>query len=305
MRGAPGTLVLRVWLVVGLLGCGRLGFDHELRDIGEKAELPTMQPSRPAAVVEAVASPRSTEAHPTVTPDLLELYFSSDRAGDLDIWLTKRSNPGAPWSDPIAVDELNSSGDEETADLSHDGLTMYLASERSGGLGGTDLWVATRPALGARWSKPELIVELSSTADDAGAAPDSSQRTIVFHSRRAGGQGGRDLYMATRSTATASWNPPELIAELATTGQDADPFLTDDGLLVVYDSDRNSGSFRELFVAIRASHEEVFEQPMRLDTLDGPRADADPWWSSDGSYMAFSSSRSGDDEIFEVWLETP
>jgi Tol biopolymer transport system component len=287
--------------------CGRLAFDsadeQDVEDMaGMRATTDTSSVQARAALAVEHA-PSSTEGHPTLTPDLLELYFISDRGGNDDVWLVTRGDLGEPWSAPVRVAELNTTSTEQTVDLSFDGLTIWIASNRPGGLGSTDLYVATRTALGATWSAPMLVPELSSPGSDEEVALDADSNTIIFHSKRTGGSGGRDLWMSTR-TATGHWGAPVPLTEINTPYEAADPFLSSDGLTLLFDSNRED-SYRELFQTTRASTNVPFAPPTRLGMadLDSVRADADPWVSFDGRYMVFCTSRTGDDEIYDVWLD--
>jgi WD40-like Beta Propeller Repeat len=48
-----------------------------------------------------------------------------------------------------------------------DGLSLYIASDRPGGLGGIDIWVARREKRGAPWGAPQnLGPPVNSPADD-------------------------------------------------------------------------------------------------------------------------------------------
>ena len=55
------------------------------------------------------------------------------------------------WSSPINVGPpVNTEYNDTYAILSRDELTMYFTSDRPGGVGGDDLWFATRESLDAR-----------------------------------------------------------------------------------------------------------------------------------------------------------
>jgi len=90
------------------------------------------------------------EQGPTLSNDELSLYFGSARPGGIggfDVWVsqsTRRSvhdswtppvNPGAP---------LNSAGAEQQPSLSSGGRSLLFASSRTGGFGGTDIWMSSR-----------------------------------------------------------------------------------------------------------------------------------------------------------------
>jgi WD40-like Beta Propeller Repeat len=87
------------------------------------------------------------EADPFFTPDGQLLYFISTRqtgamkSSALDIWLARRDRRGG-WSRPARLPSpVNSAGAEWFPRLSADGW-LYFGSNRSGGLGGTDIWRA-------------------------------------------------------------------------------------------------------------------------------------------------------------------
>lgn len=77
---------------------------------------------------------------------LLTLYFNSNRPGGLggnDIYVS-RQGPDGSFGTPILVPELNSTSNETFPTIRPDGLELFLVSDRPGGVGGLDIWVATR-----------------------------------------------------------------------------------------------------------------------------------------------------------------
>ena len=99
------------------------------------------------ALVTELSTPDATEARATVRADGLEIFFYSERAGGAganDLWTSTRTTVTASWSTPIAVTALNTSFGEIHPALDLDGLTIYFASNRPGGSGGNDLYMATR-----------------------------------------------------------------------------------------------------------------------------------------------------------------
>lgn len=83
----------------------------------------------------------------TFRRDRQEVFFFSDRPGSTgtDLWTSVRDDRDAGWGAPTLVSVLNSAANELQATLSRDGRTLIFASDRSGGFGGADLYVATRP----------------------------------------------------------------------------------------------------------------------------------------------------------------
>ena len=82
----------------------------------------------------------SDDVMPNVRKDGLEVVFASSRpggAGDFDIWSSTRSSVFAPWSAPVNLAAVNTSGRETRPALSWDGRRLYFG--RSG-----DIYVSTR-----------------------------------------------------------------------------------------------------------------------------------------------------------------
>ena len=101
---------------------------------------------------------------------------------------------------------VNSSYNDGTPCISPDGLSLYFASTRPGGVGFHDLWVATRTSTTDEWSEPvHLGSAINSWADDYGPSISSDGLTLYFRSNRSGGRGQGDIWVSTRSSKDATW----------------------------------------------------------------------------------------------------
>lgn len=91
---------------------------------------------------------------PSISGDGLSLYFYSHRSGgsgESDIWVTKRKSTSDPWGTPVNLGPtVNSVSMEGNPDISRDGCTLYFASRRPGGSGGSDLWQVSLGKHGAK-----------------------------------------------------------------------------------------------------------------------------------------------------------
>lgn len=136
------------------------------------------------------------EVYPSVMHDGAELWFTSERLGGITrhLFRSVRDNIGA-YQDPTLVTELQSSNNEAGVALSADGLTIYFGTDRPGGLGGSDIWIAKRPSLQAAFGTPTPVTELSSTAEDRPAWLSRDGCRMYFTSDRAGTM---DIFMAAR-----------------------------------------------------------------------------------------------------------
>ena len=165
----------------------------------------------PAVNLGCVVNTASDELFPTYFEDealgTTTLYYASNRPGglgDLDIYASTRSGDDGAFGPGALVAELSSSGRDSRTAIRRDGLEIFLASDRPGGLGDRDLYVATRVSTLDAWSTPaNLGPVVNSAARDGAPALSFDGTTLYFFSRRLGGFGASDLYMTTRAV-TAS-----------------------------------------------------------------------------------------------------
>jgi Tol biopolymer transport system component len=124
---------------------------------------------------------------PWLSPDQLTLYFSSRRASaNDDIWRSTRVTSGVDFPVPTPVTELGSSGNDVGITLSDDGLVTYFASNRTGGLGGMDIYRSARAALIDPFSAPELVPGVNTIDDDAAPQLTADAQELFFVSDRNG-----------------------------------------------------------------------------------------------------------------------
>jgi hypothetical protein len=127
------------------------GFDIYIATKSEDDEDPTA--IGPAVLVPELSSPfRDTRM--AIRRDGLEMILSSGRLGSVgptrneDLWVSTRESSDDPWGAPVNLGPVvNSPFFDGAPALSHDGTTLYFFSERPGGFGKRDLYVATRTKL--------------------------------------------------------------------------------------------------------------------------------------------------------------
>jgi hypothetical protein len=131
-----------------------------------------------------------------------QLFFGSDRigpAGSADMYVSNLQADGS-WGQATLIPELSSPATENRPSLRSDGLEIFFYSSRAGGVGGTDLWTATRASVDDVWSTP---MNLGPTVNTAGTELhpylSADATTLVFGSSRPGGSGNTDLWMTTRA----------------------------------------------------------------------------------------------------------
>jgi hypothetical protein len=114
------------------------------------------------------------------------------------------------WDTPVNVQELNTSSNDMYAVLTRDGLEVYFTSNRPGGLGGDDLWMATRASVDYPWGPPVNLTALNSPSADSLPMLSHSGNVMWFTSDRPGpgSCGGTDLWQARRDPRTRAWGDP-------------------------------------------------------------------------------------------------
>lgn len=141
-------------------------------------------------------------SHVTVSPNGSIMLFSSTNGsstGDIDLWMSYRNENGQ-WGTPVAVEELNSQGNEITPYL-HSDDTLYFASDGYEGPGGYDIYISTRNA--GKWNRPKPVYDLNTEFNESDFTILKDGRA-VFTSDRPGGLGLLDLYIVSPLTSNYS-----------------------------------------------------------------------------------------------------
>jgi hypothetical protein len=130
-----------------------------------------------------------------------QLFFTRTTPTGNDIFVSNLL-PDGTFGPGALVSELNSTASDAGASVRFDGLEFFFFSRRPGGSGASDLWTATRGTVVDLWSPPINLGALVNSVDldfDPHLAAD--RETLYFVSTRAGGFGGQDLYVTTRTKA--------------------------------------------------------------------------------------------------------
>ncbi|MHC4626944.1 MAG: protein kinase domain-containing protein [Planctomycetota bacterium] len=252
---------------------------------------------------------------PHLSPDGLELYFTSRRPGgegDSDIWVTTRETVNDPWEEPESLGAvINHSGLDGAIGITDGGLRLWITSTRPEGSGRMDIWTSTRASISGPWRKPEnLGSTVNSPADDAGIIS-ADGRFLIICSNRPGGCGGQDLWMSKRPTPSDPWGiPVNLGPTINTSVWDFVPSLSTDGLLLFFCSTR-PGSYGawDIWMTRRATRDHDWGTPVNLGPAVNSSPDqGNPGISSDGSTLYFGSRRpggSGNSDIWQVSIVSP
>lgn len=147
-----------------------------------------------AAPLSREVNTAADETDPAPIPGTSAVVFASNRARgarrDFDLYLAVVA-PGGPAS-VSAIDALNSPFDERDPAVTADGLAMAFASDRSGSLGGFDLFRSVQEK--GLWLAPEPIPGLNSAASERSPRPSRDGFSMLLSIEEAGA--AADLFRA-------------------------------------------------------------------------------------------------------------
>ena len=154
--------------------------------------------SKPKAVIEI-----NTDFHdrmPSISPDGSRLYFSSNRPGGIgkdDLWYSDYDLSAKKWKRPVNLGTaINGPEAEVSPSIHSDGVTLYFSSDRSGGVGGYDMYV-TQKESNNNWRQPQNLGKpYNSKDDDEYPTVPQEGNYMYFTSNRSGGFGSFDIYRA-------------------------------------------------------------------------------------------------------------
>ena len=258
----------------------------------------------PATHLGPPISSDAPEQSPFLSADGLSLYFdrAPSRPGGY-LWdksslhVLPRPSVNVPFSGPAR--ELNSGGFTTCPSLTADGLSLFYSSA-AGPFDDHDMYEVTRGTTAVDFDFAADSVRLGPNVNYPGGWDGYGQisldgLTLVWISKRPGGEGGIDLWMATRATRTVPFDPAENLGPPVNTSYlEGGPSLSSDGQALFFHSDRPGGQgSKDLWVSYR-DDSGSWQEPINL----GPDVNSasDDWTSmisADMSTLYFASTRPG------------
>jgi Tol biopolymer transport system component len=177
----------------------------------------------------------SNEEDPTLSPDGLRIFFTSDRPGGLgayDIWQASRNATTDAFSTIALTANVSSTQDERHtyyvpgalyfASSRTSSYHIYRAAEQSGG-----------------FASPLLVAELSSSGFDYCPVVTTDELRIYFASDRGSDAGANQVWTSVRSSTAQPWPTPTPVSELDAFGSVIPSWISDDGCRLYISSDHS------------------------------------------------------------------
>ncbi|HMG18255.1 MAG TPA: hypothetical protein VK573_05985 [Gemmatimonadales bacterium] len=276
---------------------------------------------------------------PALSPDGHLLFFTRTTGNAIgvgqDLYVSRRRDKrdDFAWQTPTPVGgAVNSAANESGAALIEDDvtetITLYFASNRAGGIGGSDIYASTRLPDGT-FGEPELVEELSSPLEDVMPEIGRDGRELLLVSDRVGTLGNLDIWVATRASTRDPWSTPvNLGPGINSAFFDGGPALSFRGTELYFQSafrpENIGGPMFDIWVATRnklkgrdarieASLIEA-DDPLQFSDWSVPAnlgapvnttaGEAGAFVAKDGLSFYFTSTRPGSCGGFDIWVST-
>jgi hypothetical protein len=199
---------------------------------------------------------------------------------------------------------------------SRDGKMFFMASTRSGGLGGIDIWVSTRQSVDEPWGEPVNVgTPVNSASNDFCPTIARDGHTFYFVSNRPGGCGGDDIYV-TRLRDDSGFDEPENVGcQVNSVGNEASPVPLPEPTRgpVLYFSSTQAGGYAadapgattgDADIYMSESHGGVFEPAALVPGVNSAFEDGQPNVRRDALEIFFYSTRPGTLGLADIYSAT-
>jgi hypothetical protein len=227
----------------------------------------------------------------------------------------------SPWTTAVNAEsvlgtsaQLNTPDQQDGCPIqSPNGLSLYMASTRSGGKGGLDIWVAHRESKDAPWGPPEnLPAPINSASADFCPTPIRGGGLFFVSRREIQGVtcGMGDIYL-TRLNPGTGWEDPQHLGCQADGGpntaldEQGPSYLKTGGPTLYFSSGIPSGpnASGDIYQSKRHSNGS-FGPPELVTSLDSAGINIQPNVRHDGREIVFASNRSGTLGFQDIWAAT-
>jgi hypothetical protein len=219
-----------------------------------------------------------------------------------------------PWNTAQKIDEINGNDPDLNTPSqdgcpiqSPDGLKLYIATNRPGGHGGLDIWMATRASKESPWGAPESLPEPINSASDDFCPTPVGKHGLFFVSRRVitgvtCGLG--DIYFA-RSDPDGTWGDPH---HFSCAPEGPNSALDEQGPSYaqghLYFSSSSATVPGDLYVSRRDGPLSFGAATPIAELNDAVANDIQPNVRKDGREVVFSSNRAGGLGSQDIWAAT-
>ncbi|MCX6300708.1 MAG: OmpA family protein [Bacteroidia bacterium] len=241
------------------------------------------------------------------------VYFTSSREdaagnkthgatgqGYTDIF-ESRLDKKSKWSTPVPAEGINSEFEDGTPFFTSDYKEIYFTRCEAGKREKKGCIIMYSKRSGENWSEPKNLEILPDSLVAAHPALSSDGQTLYFVSDMAGGSGGKDIWMVTRTGSGGAWSKPKNPGpDINTPGNELFPYVRNDGTLY-FSSDGLIGmGGLDIFKAAPQPDGSWIVQNMK-SPINSSADDFGITFENENERGIFSSTRKGksNDELYE------
>jgi outer membrane protein OmpA-like peptidoglycan-associated protein len=196
---------------------------------------------------ENIGSPVNTETHDAtvgLAPDGKSLLtYHGVSKNDGNILITKQNDDGTWMQTTDMGSDVNTKYHETAATLSFDEKTLFFVSDKPGGFGKHDIYIAHWDEENNAWGKAENVGPTINTEfDEKGVFFHTDNKTLYFSSQGHKTMGGLDIFKSEYDSETKEWSRPINIGSPINTPDDDVYFvMTGNERYAYYSSFRANG----------------------------------------------------------------
>ena len=218
------------------------------------------------------------------------------------------------WSAPVNVGPpINTIYNDNYAVLSRDQLTIYFTSDRpQGGLGGDDLWFATRESVESPWHDPQNMgPRINTPSIDSLPFLSPNEHILYFYSTRPGGCGAPgpgDIWMTRRRNKHSHWEDPTNLGCVLNTAADeiAPSFFEDpetEQAWLFYGSNRPGSLDYDVYASPLGENGSA-GPGILVPEFSSPFRDTRIFIRKDGLEAFITSNRTNGQGLIDLWTST-
>jgi hypothetical protein len=230
-----------------------------------------------------------------------------DAAGDVlgDTGKQPDTPPDAPcvwsaFSTPTALPPaVQSAADDWCPTPTADGLQLFMHTYRAGSF--AELFVASRSSTTAAFGAATNVAELTTGTSQQFNPTLTGDGLHIIYADDKPGMGSFDLYEAVRATSASQFGTPVALAVLNTAATDWNPFVSSDGLRVMYTSNGATGN-DQIYEATRNAVGDAFSSPKLHGELTVAGTNQwTPTLTADWLDIYFASTRTGGPGGYDIY----
>jgi outer membrane protein OmpA-like peptidoglycan-associated protein/tetratricopeptide (TPR) repeat protein len=236
---------------------------------------------------------RESEYFPSLTIDGNEMVFTRKLSGENEDFFSCTKKTNGDWEVAKPVTGINTPLSEGAQHISSDGnWLVFTGCYRPDGFGSCDIYISYKTQGG--WTVPENMGRLiNSDQWESQPCLSPDKRELYFASKRLGGYGGSDIYVA-HLQPNGSWGYPQNLGPgINTPGDEQCPFIHADNQTLFFTSGYWQGYGDEDLFYVRKQPDGKWSAPVNLgypiNTID---REGTLFIAADGKTAYYASDRS-------------